>query len=169
MKTAILFSAALAASAPQASSFQIQRGKTIATEIHIQAPVETVWRVLTDFGAYPQWNPFIREIAGDLVQDKRISAYITPPDQKGMKFTPKLLAVVPNQELRWLGSLGVPYIFDGEHRFLLIPQADGTTTLHHSERFRGILVPFMQKMLDDNTKRGFEAMNVALKKRCEQP
>ena len=35
------------------------------------------------------------------------------------------------------------------------------------ERFRGILVPLMKKMLDNNTKDGFNQMNQALKIRCE--
>ena len=34
----------------------------IQTEIQIAAPASTVWKVLRDFEAYDQWNPFIREI-----------------------------------------------------------------------------------------------------------
>jgi len=37
----------------------------IATEILIQAPPTRVWQVLTDFGAYPQWNPFIVSLQGE--------------------------------------------------------------------------------------------------------
>jgi uncharacterized membrane protein len=33
--------------------------KEIHTEIEINAPAEKVWRVLTDFAAYPEWNPFV--------------------------------------------------------------------------------------------------------------
>jgi hypothetical protein len=34
------------------------------TEIEIAATRERVWSILTDFGAYPRWNPFIRSIDG---------------------------------------------------------------------------------------------------------
>ncbi len=32
--------------------------KEIHTEIEINAPAGKVWRVLTDFPSYPEWNPF---------------------------------------------------------------------------------------------------------------
>ena len=38
--------------------------KTINTEIQTNAPCDRVWGILTDFGSYPLWNPFIREIHG---------------------------------------------------------------------------------------------------------
>ncbi len=38
--------------------------KKIETEIIIDAPVTTVWQVLTDFERHPTWNPFIKAIAG---------------------------------------------------------------------------------------------------------
>jgi uncharacterized protein YndB with AHSA1/START domain len=36
------------------------------SEREIEAPPDVVWRVLTDFAAYPEWNPFIVRIGGDL-------------------------------------------------------------------------------------------------------
>jgi hypothetical protein len=36
-----------------------------------------------------------------------------------------------------------------------------------SEKFGGILVPFLRKMLDTSTRAGFEALNAALKARAE--
>ena len=56
-------------------------------------------------------------------------------------------------------------LFDGKHSFELIPNPDGSTTFKQSELFRGILVRLFHL---DKTKNGFEQMNVALKKQCEQ-
>jgi carbon monoxide dehydrogenase subunit G len=40
--------------------------KELHTEIDISTPAEHVWHLLTDFASYPQCNPFIRQISGEL-------------------------------------------------------------------------------------------------------
>lgn len=136
--------------------------KEIKTHIRINASPENVWAVLTDFSAYPEWNPFVKSLTGEVAVGKRIKIVLP-----GMTFTPKVLAINPNQEFRWLGNLFFPGLFDGEHRFLLVDNGDGSTTLHHTEKFGGILVGLFSKMLDTETIQHFEAMNRALKARVE--
>ena len=85
-----------------------------------------------------------------------------------MTFKPTVLAAEPGRELRWLGRLLVPGVFDGEHRFRLEPLPDGRTRFIQSERFTGILVALLRKTLD-KTQLGFEQMNGALKQRVEAP
>ncbi|MGH2597543.1 MAG: SRPBCC family protein [Actinomycetota bacterium] len=38
----------------------------LRAEIEIDADPDTVWSVLMDFGASPEWNPFIDPIEGDV-------------------------------------------------------------------------------------------------------
>jgi hypothetical protein len=147
---------------------QIIMAKEIKTEITVHATPEKVWSTLTDFKGYPEWNPFILSIAGDVAEGKRIQVVIRPPGMKGMTLQPTVLDYKPGKTLRWIGRLVFPGLFDGEHRFELIDNGDGSTTLIHSEKFRGILVPFLKKMLDNNTRQGFQMMNEALKKEAEQ-
>ncbi|MEO1714214.1 MAG: SRPBCC family protein, partial [Bacteroidota bacterium] len=33
----------------------------LETSITIDAPMQTVWKVLTDLEKYPSWNPFIQK------------------------------------------------------------------------------------------------------------
>jgi hypothetical protein len=80
-----------------------------------------VWRLLTNFASYPQWNPFIRSISGQHAPRERLQAHIEPPGGRGMTFKPKVLNAEPNRELRWLGHLLVPGLFDGEHSFTIQP------------------------------------------------
>ena len=84
-----------------------------------------------------------------------------------MTFKPTVLAFEPNKEFRWIGHLLFPGLFDGEHIFELIGNADGTTTFIQREKFKGVLVPLFKKMLDVNTINGFNRMNTALKERVE--
>ena len=83
-----------------------------------------------------------------------------------MTFKPKVLAA-DGRELRWLGHLLMPGLFDGEHRFLVEDLVAGHSRLVQSEDFRGVLVPLLRRSLERKTKPGFVAMNEALKKRAE--
>ncbi|HKO85819.1 MAG TPA: SRPBCC family protein, partial [Actinomycetota bacterium] len=62
--------------------------RQLESEVEVQASPERVWEVLTNFAAYPDWNPFIVRV----------------------------LEAEPARRLRWLGHLLVPGLFDGEHR-----------------------------------------------------
>lgn len=139
----------------------------IKTETLIHAAPEKVWSILTDFEKYPAWNPFIRWVKGKVEMGSKIVVYIEPPDAKGMTFKPKILAYERNKELRWLGHLLFAGLFDGEHKFELVDNGNGTTTFRQSEKFKGILVPLFKKQLENNTRRGFEAMNEKLKELAE--
>lgn len=139
----------------------------LTSEIEIQASVTRVWSVLANFDAYPQWNPFITSIQGIRAVGNRINVVIQPPGQKAMKFRPVILANKENRELRWLGRLVIPGLFDGEHRFVLEKLDDQSTRFIHSETFTGWLVPVFRKRLEHHTLTGFEMMNKALKQRAE--
>ncbi|WP_335989068.1 SRPBCC domain-containing protein [Glycomyces sp. MUSA5-2] len=139
----------------------------IETTAHLEARANEVWAVLTDFPAYGEWNPFIREISGLLAEDERLEATFVQGNGKPMTFRPRVLRVSPARQIRWLGKLGPGGLFDGEHYFVLEPQQDGTTVLTHGERFTGILVPLMARTLGD-TERGFASMNEALAARLHE-
>jgi hypothetical protein len=139
------------------------------TEIEIDAPAERVWGVLTDFAAYPQWNPFIRTISGKPSTDERLEVRLEPPESRGITLRPRVLSAEPHHQLRWLGHLLVPGLFDGEHSFIIQPLQENRVRFVQSEAFRGLLVPLFARSLDKNTRRGFEKMNRALKERAEVP
>ena len=141
-------------------------GTTIATGINVYSSSQRLWDVLTDFAAYPQWNPFITLITGNVVQGSRLTVRLQPPGGRGITMRPTVLSVVPQREFKWLGHLLVPGIFDGEHRFSIQELDDGSVRFHQDEAFKGVVVPFAAGLLK-NTKRGFEQMNQALKARAE--
>jgi hypothetical protein len=94
---------------------------------------------------------------------------LEPPGGMGITLQPTVLDAEPGRELRWLGRLVVPGVFDGEHRFVLEPLDGGRTRLVQEERFTGLLVPLFARSLDRHTLAGFQAMNQALKTRAESP
>lgn len=139
----------------------------LVTHVDIDAPPEQVWQVLTDFDHYREWNPFAR-IVGRPTKDARLHVELTPPGGRTTRFRPTVTRVKKGHELRWLGHLFVPGLFDGEHRFVLEPLDGGDrTTLTHAEEFTGALSPLVWRLIRDETERGFEEMNAALKHRAE--
>jgi hypothetical protein len=140
--------------------------RQITSEISIQVTPERIWNVLTEFQAYPEWNPFIRRASGNPHVGERLEIFAQPPDGRGMTFRPTVLKAEPNQELRWLGHLFMPGLFDGEHFFQIQPLDDNSVRFVQGETFSGLLVPFFGGMLR-STERGFNEMNLALKARAE--
>jgi|SRR5829696_763064 len=141
--------------------------KELHSQIEIAASAERVWDILTDFASYPQWNPFIRRISGELKAGERLEVRLEPPGGRGITLRPTVLRAEPNRELRWLGHLFVPGLFDGEHSLFIQPLEENRVRFIQSEMFKGVLVPLLARSLDTNTLRGFEEMNGALKERAE--
>jgi hypothetical protein len=132
----------------------------------IQATSERVWEILTDFPAYPEWNPFIQSIEGQADPGSTLEVRIAPPGGKARTFKPTVLVAEPGRELRWLGRVLAPGIFDGEHSLRIEPIGESRVHFVQAERFQGLLVPLFAATLD-KTARGFTAMNEALKQRAE--
>lgn len=141
--------------------------KELRVEIEIQASADRVWQILTDFANFPKWNPFIRRASGEPRIGAGLEVFLQPSGAKGMTFRPEVLKAEPNRELRWLGHLLVPGLFDGEHIFTIEPLGLNHVRFVQRETFTGLLVPLFARGLLTETLRGFEEMNHALKIQAE--
>lgn len=144
------------------------RTHRIDTSIEIAAPAAQVWRFLIDFPGYARWNPFVRSISGEPEIGASLIVSLEPPGGRAMRFRPVVVALEPERELRWKGKLLIPGLFDGEHWFKLKAAGPAATTFEHGEQFSGLLVPRFRPALEDRTRRGFVAMNEALKREAEK-
>ena len=142
--------------------------RQIRAEIEINASAERVWHIITDFAAFPQWNPFIRQISGELKVGGKLDVYLQPSGQRGMRFRPVVLAVEPSRELRWLGRVwSIPKLFDGEHSLTIERLDANRVRFIQQEVFRGILVELLGGTLS-GAERSFGEMNEALKTLVEK-
>ncbi len=143
----------------------------MATELHaatwIAASPEQVWQILADLASYPQWNPYVVSATGELFEGERLTVRLHPPGSRPVTVRPRLLSVVPGQELRWAASLGPRGVLDSDHTFRLQPLGRGTHFVQH-ERFTGALVPVLLPHRADRIQQGFEEMNAALRIRAER-
>lgn len=138
----------------------------ITTSIEIDAPAETVWHVLTDFERYDEWNPYTR-IEGEPIEGTTLRVEPGPEAGRMPTFRPRLLSVIPNQELRWLGHLYVRGLFDGEHGFRIEALDGDRSRLIQEETFSGILAGPINRRYGEQTEANFHGVNEAIKERAE--
>lgn len=136
----------------------------IDTKIDIDADIETVWRVLTDFTSYEEWNPFISRVSTDLSVGSSITFDELRPNMPKSTYTSTIQYVDKNKRFGWCG--GVKYIWFVEHTFHLEKISDNKTSLIQQENAKGIVVPFIKEKMAA-TEQGFVLMNRALKERSE--
>ena len=139
----------------------------VATEVTIEASSAAVWRILTDAQRYPQWNPYIRELHGEIVPAAALGfrfsfwGSITLPAQA------RVLTVTVERELRWSGHLLRDGLFRAEHYHLLDPLAERKVRFRHGERFSGVLAVLLWPFLRLWAPGRYRAANLALKQRAE--
>jgi hypothetical protein len=138
---------------------------TVTTSLEIAAPPEAVWAVLTDFDAYPAWNPFWVRVTGEVSVGARLHVGVRPPLGLPLRFTPRIVRCDPPRELQLRGQLGWRWLAHGEHRFEIVPHGRGVRFVH-SEEFGGVLPRLLHRILVAQTRRGFDAMNRALATRA---
>jgi hypothetical protein len=142
--------------------------KELRTEIEINTSPERVWKILTDFDKYEQWNPFIHKIIGQPKEGARIEIHIETPGGKNRKYGPTLTKVDEGRELRWLGKSSLPGFLNGEHIFAIEQLEPQRVRFVQREVFDGLLTSLFGKSLDTDVRQGLEEMNRALKERAER-
>ncbi len=145
----------------------MSRRRSIAQEIEINAPCAVVWKVLTDFSGYGAWNPSIRRIAGEPIVGERLRVSARLPCGLPVLLRPKVLEFEVERKIRWLGSLFLSGLLDGEHLFLLEPLGKTRVRFVQIEKYSGVLSPIMWSWLKDQGQGAFEMMNTALKVAAE--
>jgi hypothetical protein len=142
--------------------------KQLATQIDIDASPAQVWDVLSDLGAYQEWNPFIVRADGRAETGSRLTLRMQPATGRAVTLRPTVLEAERGSRLRWLGRVGVPGVLDADHSFTIEARVGGGARLWQEETFRGVLVPLLARSLDRGTLPGFAAMNEALRQRAER-
>jgi hypothetical protein len=138
----------------------------LRTEVEIVAPLSHVYRVLTDFGSYQAWNPFLTSVSGELSVGQKLSVEMSLPEGKTYLLAPLVTQVTENSELRWRGPFLFPALLEAEHFFLLSERGQRLTRVVQGHDFSGFMLRFAGNSLT-LAARGSVYMNTALKKRAE--
>jgi len=137
------------------------------TTFPIGASADTVWDVLTDFGGYPEWNPSLPSISGELRPGSSVSLTLAMPGRPSLKVKARLGDVEPGRRLTWHGNAGADWLFAGTREFLIDAEPDGTVRFTHVEDVRGVLFPLFRAVMGSAIQGHHDALNAALTKRAE--
>jgi len=145
--------------------FVLHEDSSVHADVLIDRPPSDVWKVVSASAAYPEWNPFITRVDGDFREGATIRI-VLGTGSDSMVFKPTVLLVRPDQDLCWRGSAWVRGLFDGEH-CIHLTAVSGGTHLEQTEHFSGLLVGRLTRDVIEDTRRNFQAMNAAVKRRVE--
>lgn len=131
----------------------------------IDASREKVWAILTDAGAYGEWNPEILSLAGVLARDERITARVRLGSGAIRKVGLRVTAFDAPSRMEWTGRL--PFgLFTGVRVFTVTPRGSGTEFRLHL-RMSGPLAPLILKSVGDRQPE-VDSFSAALKGRAER-
>jgi len=137
------------------------------TTFPIGASAATVWKVLTDFERYSQWNPSLPSIRGELRPGATVALTLGMPGRPSPKVTAELGDVNVGRRLTWHGNAGADWLFAGDREFVIDEQPDATVLFTYVEDAHGALFPTFRAFMGRAIQRSHDAFNAALKARAE--
>jgi hypothetical protein len=138
------------------------------TTFRVDAPRDVVWAVLSDFGRYPDWNPSVPAISGDLSVGSTVSLTLAMPGRPSPNVKAQLTEVVPARRLRWHGNVGADWLFAGDRDFVIEATEDGAVDITHVEDVRGAMFPLFRLAMGSAIQQHHDGFNAALKQRAEE-
>jgi hypothetical protein len=130
----------------------------------VQAAPEKVWEILTDASRYPEWNPAVDRVEGDIAPGRKIKLFV--PISPGRAFRLTVAEFQPPHRMVWTGGMPLG-LFRGVRTFTLTPSAaDGTTEFRMREEFTGPMLPLIWRSMPDFSG-AFAEFAEGLKQRAE--
>ena len=133
----------------------------VRREVLIRAPREAVWRTLTDFAAWPQWQPEVSEVR----TPTNLKPGATFEWKSGSYQIVSTLALVePNARIAWTGTASMAKAI---HLWRLEQASPGVTRVIDEETMDGFLLTwfYSPKDLDADVARSLERLQAAAEAR----
>jgi len=129
----------------------------------IEADPQVIWGLLTHGSEYPDWNPAVLGIEGEVREGETI--WLTSIVNPGRQFKLRVSQVDPPRHMKW--SDGMPMgLFRGTRSFDVIPKGIGTTEFRMEEAYTGLMAPLITRSIPDLTE-SFEMFADGLKAAAE--
>ncbi|WP_228003001.1 SRPBCC domain-containing protein [Nocardia australiensis] len=135
--------------------------------VDIDAPVDLVWQVITDFSHYGEWNPFVTECRSTLVPGKPIDMLVQVSGSTPRRQREWIRSHTPGHELSY-AMKPVPLGALHSLRSHTVTALDGDRTRYESHfELAGWFQPVVSTILGKNLQRGFTGMTAGIRTRAE--
>lgn len=129
----------------------------------IDADPMTVWAVLTDAERFPDWEPNVTRVEGQIAPGEKITVHTSFSDRA---FPVTVTAFVPGERMVWASKMPLG-LFHGARTFTLDRLGDAQTRVTTREVFGGLLLPLIGRTIPD-LQPTFEQFAAALKAEAER-
>jgi hypothetical protein len=160
----VLAGAAITVVAVGASAALDRPSRSSSTTTVVQAPREKVWRLVVDFDAYPEWNPYLRSVQGRPAAGSTLEVRLEPRAGDAQDVSASVTVFKPPRKLRWRSRLLGPGVRDFEYEVIVDPLGPNRARVTQRARYEGWLTLLVDA---DDTRAGLEEMARALKLRAE--
>ncbi|HCM27745.1 MAG: hypothetical protein A2Z99_16480 [Treponema sp. GWB1_62_6] len=141
--------------------------KSLSSEIQIGAPIDLVWKVLTDFANWKDWNPMVTRAEGDAAVGSKLRITMRGPDGKdAMKYEANVITSSAPKSFRWRATAMAGFMLTNDRVFEL-REEDGRTVFTNREEFKGLMLPLFSGKMSEFVVPMLEEMNKALKAKAE--
>jgi hypothetical protein len=138
----------------------------LVEETTIRAQPDAVFRVMTDFDRYAEWNPWIREARG-AAKEGEVVAVKVKLGKTTTSVEHRILTSVPGVELRWCDMGWFTKIAYGERARFLQPLPGGKVAYRVELTITGIGWRLVRALYGRALAAGMKEETVALKQRAE--
>jgi hypothetical protein len=139
-------------------------------DIVIQAPVQPVWDIVSDFDAYRHWNPFVLKASAEFRVGGKIH-FLEDLERFGQHWlNAKFLSIDAPNSFVWQGYFGASFLFAVRHSFIFEAINEHETHFTQVHENSGLLIPYLAlRGVYYVSRQGYINYNQALKERCESP
>jgi hypothetical protein len=140
--------------------------KCVRAEVEIDAPIERVWKILTDTDGYDAWNPFTPQVETTLRIGDPIHLRVRLVGTRLVRRTEFVTRNEPHT-LGWEMKMGARFLLYAERIQVLTAIGENRTHYMTEDCFTGWLRPLVLALFGKAMKRGFLDCGLGLKKAAE--
>ena len=140
-------------------------GKTVELEYAIDAPLDVVWRLLTELDSYSQWNPFVVDCDAKLEPGAPISMRVRLGPRE-ISQVETVSSVVEHKLFEYRMRPIKPFLHSCRQHHVKSDGIGGTTYRSHFE-LNGWLSGLTALSIGKHLRYGFESMTDAVQQRAE--